>query len=378
MSPFLPDADKLHAVRAALPALDAGIYLNTGSCGPLPAETARAMAEVADYELRTGRAHVAYFEESLARMDEARAAVASVIGADPSCVALLHATTDAMNVATWFPDWRPGDRAVTSSVEHAGAYAPLLALAARGVEVTRVEVGTDADPDAVVAGFEAAIDRRTRLVSVAHVSWMTGAVLPVERIAAIAHEHGALVVVDGAQAVGAIPVEPAALGADAYAVPAQKWLLGPEGSGALWLTPRLAAEGRPAFAGWFSLERHEPVDEASWWPDARRFEFSNYHRPSLVGFARSIGWLAMFVGWEFVHRRGPALARATAQRLAAIPGVTVLTPPDGMATLVTFRIAGWRADPALEQLARRTFVVARTVPVLDAIRIQRRVLHERG
>jgi L-cysteine/cystine lyase len=85
--------------------------------------------------------------------------------------------------------------------------------------------------------------------------------------------------------------------------------------------------------------------------------------------ARSIGWLSMYVGLEFVYRRGTELAARTAERLAAIPGVTVLTPRDRMATLVTFRVRGWSAAAALDELSGRVFVVARTIPSLDALRL---------
>ena len=85
--------------------------------------------------------------------------------------------------------------------------------------------------------------------------------------------------------------------------------------------------------------------------------------------ARSIGWLSMFVGLDFVHARGAATARAAADRLAAIPGVTVLTPPHPMATLVTFRIGGWPAAAALDELGSRAFAIARTIESLDALRI---------
>ena len=85
--------------------------------------------------------------------------------------------------------------------------------------------------------------------------------------------------------------------------------------------------------------------------------------------ARSIGWLSMFVGLDYVLGRGPAMARAIARRLAAIDGVTVLTPTDRMATLVTFRIAGWSAQAALDELGARVFAIARTIPSLDALRV---------
>ena len=114
------------------------------------------------------------------------------------------------------------------------------------------------------------------------------------------------------------------------------------------------------------------------WPDARRFESSNFHRPSIVGMARSIGWLSMFVGLDWVYERGPALARLAADRLAAIDGVELVTPRDQMATLVTFRIAGWPAEAALDELGARVFAIARTVPLLDALRISVGLLHVRG
>ena len=120
VAPKPPDDDRLAAVRAALPALEAGIYLNTGSVGPLPSETAAAMSEIEAYELATGRAHPDYWQEALQRMAEARAAVAAVLTADSSDIALTHSSTDGMSIAAWSIDWRAGDRAVTTSLEHPG------------------------------------------------------------------------------------------------------------------------------------------------------------------------------------------------------------------------------------------------------------------
>jgi len=370
VSPFQPDAEKLAAIRAAIPSLRAGIYLNTGTAGPIPAETAAAMAEMAAWERDTGRAHPDSFDDALQRMDEARAGVAAIMGTDVSAVALTHATTDGMNAATLAIDWRPGDHSVTTRSEHAGGIGPLYALRARGMtDLTMIDAGDDGDDERTLAAFDAAITLRTRLVSVSHVTWTTGAVLPIAAIVEMAHARGALVLVDGAQAAGAIPVRFDDLGADLYALPAQKWLLGPEGMGAMLVSPAALERLTPALAGWFSFERVDGHGTAAWRPDARRFESSGYHRPSVVGMARSIGWLSMFVGLDFVHGRGMAMARRAADRLASIPGVTILTPVDRMATLVSFRIAGWSAAAALAELGRRVFAIARTVESPEAVRI---------
>ncbi|MGD0861302.1 MAG: aminotransferase class V-fold PLP-dependent enzyme [Candidatus Limnocylindrales bacterium] len=370
VGPFMPDDEKLPAIREALPATAAGIYLNTGACGPLPRETARAMAELEGIELRTGRADMAYWKDSAERMNEARAAVAAVLGTEPRRMALTHATTDGMNVATWAIDWRAGDQAVTTSLEHAGALAPLWALRERqGVELTVADIGTGGDPAEVLAALDRAIGPNTRLVSISHVSWATGARLPIAEVVELAHSRGALVAVDGAQAVGAIPVSVEDLGADFYAVPGQKWLLGPEGTGAIYCSPAVLDRPRLTFAGYAGFESIDLAAAGKPWPDARRFEIAGYHQPSILGFARSTAWLSMYVGLNWIHERTARLAGEAAAMLAEIPGVEVITPRDRMAGLVTFRIAGWTPGPALHELSQRTLAIARTIPPLDAIRI---------
>jgi L-cysteine/cystine lyase len=365
----LPDDEKLAAVRGALPALGAGIYLNTGSVGPLPVETAAAMAELVDYELRIGRSHPDYWEGFLERMAEARASVGAVIGADVGEIALVHSTSGAMNAAVWSVDLAPGDRVVTTQAEHPGGLGPVHVASARsGAELAIADVGHGGDDAATLAAFDAAITARTKIVAVSHVLWATGARMPIKEIATMAHERGARVIVDGAQAVGAIPVSVPELGVDLYAIAGQKWLLGPEGTGALWCDPAIVAESQATNASWFTFERVTPT-EAIPWRDARRFEDSGHYRPGVTGLARSCGWLSMYVGLPWIHERGQAMARAAADRLAGIAGVDLLTPRDRMATLVTFRIAGWSPDEVLAELSGRIFAIARTVPDLGAIRI---------
>jgi L-cysteine/cystine lyase len=370
VAPFLPDAEKLAAVRDALPALAAGIYLNTGSVGPLPAETAAAMAEMTDYELRLGRSHEDYFEAFLERLAEARGAIAAVIGADIGSVAIGHSASHAMNLAVWSVELQPGDRMVTTTAEHAGGLGPVVVAGRRfRAEVVAVDIGDGGNDEQTLAAFDAAIGPGTRLVALSHVLWTTGARLPIAAIAEMAHARGALVAVDGAQAVGAIPVSVADLGVDFYAVAGQKWLLGPEGTGALWVSPEVLERALPSFVSWFTFERITSATDAILWPDARRFDDTNYYKPGVVGFARSCGWLSMYIGLPWVHERGQAMAARAADRLATIPGVELLTPRERMATLVTFRITGWDAQAALDELAARTFVVARTIPLVDAIRL---------
>jgi selenocysteine lyase/cysteine desulfurase len=156
-----------------------------------------------------------------------------------------------------------------------------------------------------------------------------------------------------------------------YAIPAQKWLLGPEGLGALWVSRALLEreQARPTFATYFTFASSDSRGNREVQADARRFQVVGYHRPSVVGMARAIGWLTMYVGLEFVYRRGAQMSGYAIDRLAEIDGVEVLTPRDRRAGLISFRIAGWEIEPALEELQSRTFAIARTIPLVDALRM---------
>jgi L-cysteine/cystine lyase len=366
----MSDADKLTAVRAALPSLAAAIQLNTGSVGPMPAEVAAAMQQLADYERDFGRAQTEYWQETFQRIEEARAGVAAVVGGELDEVALTHAVTDGMNIGTWSIDWQTGDRAVTTCHEHPGGVGPLYMASDRfGLDLAFAEFAGDAPDDEIVAAFDRMVTPGTRLVTLSHVLWTTGLVLPVRRIADIAHARGALVLVDGAQAAGAIPVNVRDLGADMYAIPAQKWLLGPEGLGALWVGRELLEQARSTFATFFTFKSSDSRGNRELQSDARRFQVAGFHRPSVVGMGRAIGWLTMYVGLEFVYRRGAAMARYASDQLAAIDGVALLTPRDRAACLLSFRIHGWGIEEALHELEARTFAIARTVPMVDALRI---------
>ena len=255
-----PDRERLATLRAGLPATGAGIYLDTGTCGPLPAESAAAMRQAEDRELAIGRAVPGATEELADRMAEARAALAAVLGTDMDRVALTHSTTEGLGLAVGTLDWEPGDRILTTSQEHRGLLATLAALRDRhAVEVRSAEIGDGGDDDLTLRALERELTAgHVRLVALSHVLWTSGAVLPIAEIARRAEAHGATVLVDGAQAAGAIPLQVDALGAHFYACPGQKWLLGPIGTGALVVRPDVARTSIPGVRGPFSVTQPGP------------------------------------------------------------------------------------------------------------------------
>ena len=374
VTPFLPDPEKVRAIRVDLPATAAGIFMNAGTCGPIPVPAAQAMADAAARELTVGRAHRDAYDELLVRMDETRAAVAAVLGTAVDRVALTGSTTEGLAAALLSVDWRAGDRVVTTAHEHPGLTATLAMLRdRRGVQIVVVDVGDGGDHDRTVAAVATAVDtavaRRPRLVALSHVLWTTGAVLPAARIVEVAHAASVPVALDGAQAAGAIPLDIDAIGAEFYAVPGQKWLLGPEGTGALAVSEAALAWAEPLAAGYFGAAIPYATGRAHLWADARRFEVAGFHVPSIVGLGRSVGWLSMYVGLPWAHARAADLAARMGAKLRRIPGVTVVTPPDAAATLLAFRVGGWPAEAVLEELGRRIFLVARPIPGFDALRL---------
>jgi L-cysteine/cystine lyase len=156
---------------------------------------------------------------------------------------------------------------------------------------------------------------------------------------------------------------------DAYAIPGQKWLLGPEGMGALWVRRSFADASIPATAGYMGYRSFGTATGGILHPGARRFEATGFHRPSVIGLARSVGWLTMYVGLTWAMDRAVRLAAASWARLAAIPGVEMVTPAQHGGTLVTFRVGGWTAAQAVAELGPRVFAIIRDLPTIDAVRI---------
>ena len=210
---------------------------------------------------------------------------------------------------------------------------------------------------------------RTRLVALSHVSWSTGAVLDVPGAARAARAVGALVAVDGAQAVGTIPVDAAALGADAYAFPAHKWLLGPEGLGALWVRPEAMARIDLTVAGLESAAggaAHGEDGAMEPHPTARRYEASTAPAALLAAWEASMAWLEG-LGWGWIHGRVREAQAATRAALARSPGSRCSPRRARRRGLVTFTVAGRAPAEAAAELAAKG-VVVRSLPRPAALR----------
>lgn len=350
----MTDQDKLADIRQELPAVSECAYLNTGTCGPLPRRTTNAIQTEAERELLRGRIDFDGYMRLLRATNELRERMARLLGADAEEIALTHHTTEGMNIGTWGLNWKPGDELITTTLEHEGGLLPAYMAGRRlGVTVRVVDLGSgEAD---VVGQLEQAITPRTRLISVSHVSFSSGARLPLAEIVEMAHRHRVLVLADGAQSAGAMPIDLHALGVDMYAVPGQKWLCGPEGIGALYVRRDRLSEIQPTNVGFLSLWPDLRIDftgEFQLSPDARRYEVGSVFRPAYYGMLESLRWLEDEVGWSWAFERIAALSQEAVTMLEGLDGVRVLTPPN-RAGLIAFTLDGHAPDEVVAGLAQR-------------------------
>ncbi len=326
--------------RAQFPVLERYAYLNAGSSGPLPRAAADAVRTRLERDLAEGRSGKAYIEEILGLRERIRGGIAAVLGASPELVALADSTTRGCQIVVAGLGLGEDDEIVTSGDEHFGLLGQLHASGARVVV-------TEADEDALLA----AVTSRTRLLAVSHVLWTTGRKLDLERLR---RPDGPPVLVDGAQSAGAIPVDLA--GADFYTVSAQKWLCGPDASGALFV--RYPERLRARLPSMFSVQSHETDGSFTPKDGARRFDSGWLGAPALAGLEAA---LAVHPEWRY-----EAAAAAAARCRELLDPLVEIVTPAGQSTLVSFRPAG---DPTelVAALAERG-VIVRELPGRGLVR----------
>jgi selenocysteine lyase/cysteine desulfurase len=334
-----PLSPTFEEARAAFPVLEHLAYLNAGTNGPLARVTVEAILAEQLIDLTQGRGSEPYISRALAMRDEVRAKLAGLLGVEAAQVALTRSTTDGCNVVLAGLGLGPDDEVVTSDVEHFGLIGPLAASGAKVI----------AAPE---DGILDAVTERTRLIAISHVSWETGNSLSPERVKA---ETGLPVLVDGAQAVGVIPVEAGAF--DYYAVSCQKWLCGPDVTGALVVAE--PEELRVALPSYFAQSEHQA--DGSFVPreGAERFDSGWIGTPSLAGLSAA---LDVAPDW----RLDRALEMAAHCRDALAERFEVITKP-AQAGLISFRPDG---DP-VERVAglREQGVIVRERPGRNLIRV---------
>lgn len=302
--------------RSRFPVLERFAYLNAGSVGPLSRHTAQAMDSARAEGLAGGRGSMAAFEAGQADEVALRGRVAALINVPVDNILLTTSTTEGCNIAVTGLRLGPEDEVVTTDAEHPGLLEPLVGSGAK-IKKARVTEHPAADALEVIS---AEVTPATKLIALSHVLWLNGHVMP---LADIKRTTGLPLLVDGAQSVGAIPVDASI--ADWYTVSGQKWLCGPETTGALYVAN---PDGlKPQMGHFYASVR----------TDATRLGVVHLGHELVVGLNTSVGDLP---DWGF-RRAAELVARCREALIAA--GVDVRTEA-GQSTLVSFLVPGEPAE----------------------------------
>ncbi len=365
-----PDEEALwRLVRAQFLFPDGYAYLNTGGLGACPhgvRETVRARMDAEDTRPAAGH--------DLTDWGRCKEKLALLLG--PGCrsddLALVSTATEGINIVLNGLPLEPGDEVITTTHEHPALNIPLLNLmATRGIRVRTFEPDLERAARNVER-IERLLNRRTRLIFLSHLTCTTGQILPIERIGAMAREHGVWFALDGAQALAHIPVDVAAAGVDAYAVSCHKWTLGPRRTGLLYVREAMRETIRPTVVGAYSDAGYDLAEgRLALQSSAQRYEYGTQNEALFYGLETAVDFLET-IGLERLRRRGRALAEAFYQGLRSLPGVEILSPEEegARSAMVTFRLPGVPYSEVTAALGRQGYRVRGVGEAsLDAVRV---------
>lgn len=353
-SPADPD-EKIFAEARKHFLIPAGIvYCNTGTLGASPIEVVTALAEgnrklertLADwpYEKPDGEPLTGYQE-----LRDVRALAGSFINATVDEIAITQNATVAMSMLANGLDLAAGDEVVSTDHEHAGGISGWRLRAKRHGVIVK-EVALDpllaGGPEAIEKAFADAMTPRTKVVMFSHITSGLGILMPAKELCALAHGRGALAIVDGAQAVGQIPVDVQALGADAYVTSPHKWLMAPKGTGILYIK----RDVQDRF--WTTLA-------SSRWDDREKgaFRFMQYGTGSVPvseGLVAALKFVSK-IGVDRIARWDRMLSTRLRDGLEKIPAARLSSPSDRRlaSAITTFRVEGVRAKALQDALWAR-------------------------
>ena len=329
------------------------IYLdNAATSHPKPEPVVRAaVAAMTEANANPGRSGHARALAAARLVLDAREALARLIGAG-NAMSVIHCfnCTDALNLAIKGA-LRLGDHVIATALEHNSVLRPLCGLAARNrIGLTLIEPRPDGfvDPDDVARS----VTDRTALIVCTHASNVTGAIQPVAAIGQVARRCGVKYLIDGAQALGAMPVDVGALGCDLYAFPGHKSLLGPQGTGGLYIRPGIALNPlREGGTGSASDSVLQPAELPE------RYESGTVNLPGIAGLGAGVKYVAARLSQIMMHER--ELTGALLEGLAGVPGIALYSPGEeaARAGIVTFNVGDLTSTQAADALSERGFAV---------------------
>ena len=352
------DEDYWKLVRAQFPLQSKRIFLNNGTMGPSPYpvlnEVQQEMLEI-DSTARYGG-----YE------DDAIKALAGFVGVKDSEISLMRNVTEGINVVCWGLSLKAGDEVIMTGHEHVGHAAPWLNRAKlHGISIKILSLGKTAEE--TIANLNQVISKKTKVISVPHIPCTIGQVLPVKDICRIAAERGIISFLDGAHPPGMLNVDLKDIGCDLYASCCHKWMLGPKGTGFLYVSERMRDQVQAYYGGggfdtgWDMLSN--PPALKGYADSGHRYYYGTQNPALLKGIVKAVEFHNN-IGKDHIEQRVKSLANYLQEQLLKLgPDMDMLTPVEAIskAAQISFRIRN-KDVSKLQTLCAEKKIITRYVP----------------
>ena len=335
------------------------IYMNNGAVAPTPLSTIKAMTDFMLTCAQGGPDSPSTFDYIKSLLDELRTRVAHLINCEHDEVVLVQSTTEGLNIVANGLDWKTGDKIVVRGGrhEHYANYLPWVALSQKkGVQLRELAM-TDEDGYFDLGQLEKLV-KGSRLITLSHVLYNTGVILPVEEVGRIAQENGVLFCVDAAQSAGTISVDVKKIGCHFMAFPGFKWLCGPMGIGVFYCSKKAFEILEPPKIGSESATLSEQNIMAYLDMPARlQAGFRNF--PGAVGLEASLRYI-LRIGLERIRKKNMNVAGILREEIAKIPAVKMYGPDDESkrSSIVTFISQKADSSTLIRQLEQNRIILA--------------------
>ena len=340
------------------------IAVNAGSWGTLCKAAREAITSAYQEEASSRGDNPSYMKSKKSGLTrysevvaEAKDTMARFLGCKPDEVALCDSTTTGMNIFLWGYDWKPGDQILAGSLENPAAKVPLMVLAKRrGVELVYFDTH---NPEEDLRDKMTAM---TRMVLISDVDFATGSRVNLATLSEITHDSDALLLADGIQAVGNHPVDVRDLGVDGYALARHKFLCGPDGAGALFVSEKAQDLIHPTYSGVFT-DQHHGSGELQPMLSAQKYEVSTRPLPVIVGGTAATRWIMDDVGLDWIIEHTSKLYTDLWDSLSIMPHIELVSGRE-QNSLMSLRVKNQEPATVVEKL-REHNIFTRTVGAIE-------------
>ena len=366
---LMKENQKIESIRSEIPVTENYIYLNTGNAGPPSKRVINVLSKWQSMQMCHGPASPYMINKVRNEIEDTRKKLAKFFHVEEQEIVLTHNATEGINIVANGLQLRSGDEVVITDLEHPSAMLPWYVqrndhgLKVKVVQLGDINISNGNMKDQILERLDKGIGPRTKIVSVCHISYFNGWMLPIKEIASLVHQRGALFFVDGAHSAGQLPMNIYNIDCDFYVTSGHKWLLGPMGTGFLYVRKSYIDKLKPLFIGSDSVTNYDLEGNYQLISGPKKFEYGDHARDyiPIIGLGEAIDFLQE-VDTIWGYQRICKLTTLLKDGLKEIPTIKVYTPNsnENSAGLVTFQIQGISSANLVTHLFNKWKVITRT------------------